>query len=83
MMRTNPLFAKYKLACTFPGCTGKSIVEQAQSAGLQLGELVPEDSANPNFARCPRCRRCLMKVVEGPPLPDPKGPEGFTRLPTR
>lgn len=82
MQITNPLFAKYKLACTFLGCTGKSIVEQAESAGLRVGELVPEDSANPSFARCPKCRRCVMKVVEGPPPPEARGPVGFSRIPT-
>lgn len=82
MQRHNPVFAKYKLACTQLGCAGTQIVEQAQSAGLLLGSMVPFDPNNPSYGRCPRCRRNHMKVVEAPPSPKPRPPKGFTKVPT-
>lgn len=78
----NPLFQTYKLRCTWKDCGGTRLIEQAPSAGLRLGELVPPDPSDFNYARCPRCRRCKMQVIEVPPAPEPVGPKGFTRVPT-
>jgi hypothetical protein len=82
MPRQNPLFGQYRLECTHPGCSGRALIDQAMSAGLRVGDIVPEDSSNPNFGRCPLCRRCMMKVVEAPPGPEPILPQGFSRIPT-
>ncbi len=78
----NPVFAKYKLVCTYPGCKGAQQIEQAQSAGLRIGDLVPEDPGNFHYARCPRCKRTQMRVVEAPEPPKPKTPVGWTKIPT-
>ena len=79
----NPLFTKYGLACTWPGCTGKTQVEQAMSAGWSVGYLVPEDPSHPEVGRCPRCRRCMMKVVTAPEPPLPPKPVGWNKIPTK
>ncbi len=79
----NPLFFPYSLACTHAGCQGKQLIEQAQSAGWVLGMIIPEDSSNPEVGRCPKCRRCKMKVVNAPEPPKPKGPIGWTKVPEK
>lgn len=78
----NPMFAKYRLSCTHPGCGAIRWIEQAFSAGLREGDMVPPDPSDPVFARCQRCQRYKMKVVEGPPQSEPLLPEGFTKIPT-
>jgi hypothetical protein len=78
----NDLFYPYRLACTHPGCNGMQLVEQAMTAGWTLDALIPEDPSHPDVGRCPRCKRCKMKVVVAPPPPKPKPPKGFTRIPT-
>ena len=78
----NPLFFKYELVCTHPGCKGRRIEDQGLSAGLRLGELVPGDPSRFEYARCPICKRCLMKVNNEPPRPKNKQIKGFTKLPT-
>ena len=78
----NPIFETYLLKCSWKGCAGTRKLEQAASAGLRLGDLVPADPGDFNYARCPRCRRCNMVVAEMPPTPPPVGPKGFTKIPT-
>jgi len=80
--RKNPLFVPYILACTHPGCTGRQKIEQALSAGLTLGSLVPVDPADPAYGRCPKCRRNVMKVMEAPAPVKPPPPKGFSKIPT-
>ena len=85
--RTNPLFQNYQLECSYVEsngvlCLGKLRLVEAPSAGLQLGDIVPEDPSDNRRARCPRCQRCRMKVVTVPPQPAPAPPVGFTRIPT-
>lgn len=75
------MFEKYRLNCTHPGCNGRMIVEQAVSAGLRLGDLVPGDSANPSYGRCPKCHRYMMKVTYTTPPQQPLPPEGFSKIP--
>jgi hypothetical protein len=78
----NPVFAPYDLECSWPGCGGKQKVEQAHSAGLRVGDLVPMDGSDPSYGRCPMCKRHAMKVKKGPEPAKPKGPKGFTKVPT-
>lgn len=78
----NPLFFGYRLACTFPGCYGKALIEQAESAGWTMGSIIPEDSSYPDVGRCPVCKRHVMKVVLVPPSPKPIEPVGWTKIPT-
>ncbi len=78
----NPIFQTYKLACTWQTCGGTVLLDQAASAGLVLGSLVPGDPSDFHYARCPRCKRCLMKVVEAPKQAEPLPPRGFTKIPT-
>lgn len=82
LLPENPLFAQYKLECTHPTCKGRAIIKQAHSAGLKVGDMVPPDPADFNFARCPQCRRTMMKVVEAPPPPPSPPIKGFTKIPT-
>ncbi len=77
----NPIFAKYKLACTFSGCGGQRVLELGQSCGLQVGDMVPPSFGPADEYGCPRCRRAVMRVIEAPPLPLPQEPKGFVRLP--
>ena len=77
----NPLFVAYRLACTHPGCTGLQSIEQAMSAGWQLGDVIPYDASHPDVARCPRCKRHNMKVVAAPEPLQPDPPKGFTEIP--
>jgi hypothetical protein len=79
----NPIFFKYRLSCTFPGCNGVQLVEQAMSAGWAKGSVVPHDPSHPDVARCPRCKRHMMKVSNEPPPPPPINPVGWERIPTK
>ena len=83
----NPLFDNYTLECSYVEsngfhCTGKRLLVEAYSAGLKLGDIVPEDPSDYNRTRCPRCKRCKMKVISVPTPPVPPGPVGFTKIPT-
>lgn len=78
----NPVFATYKLECTHPGCKGKVQIDQAQSSGLRVGDIVPADPGDFSFGRCPMCKRTMMRVVSGPPTPKKQPPKGFTKVPT-
>lgn len=79
----NPLWVKYKLRCSHPGCPGTRIAEQAATAGLKVGDTVPDDPTDFEFGRCPRCRRTKMVVVEGPPPPKPQLPTGWNKIPDK
>jgi hypothetical protein len=81
-MMVNPLFFPYPLVCTFEGCGGRQLVEQAMSAGWKLGDIIPYDSSHPDVGRCPRCKRYLMKVTGAPPPAKPIPPKGFTKIPS-
>ena len=76
------LYQKYELTCTWDGCGGKRLFEQAASAGLVLGSLVPEDPSEPTIGRCPRCKRCKMKVTGVPTPAVVPYDNGFTNIPT-
>lgn len=78
----NPLFVEYVLVCTHPGCIGRRTIEQAESAGWRVGDIIPEDSTHPDVGRCIVCKRHKMKVVKAPEPPVPPGPKGWTRIPT-
>ncbi len=78
----SPIFAEYRLACTHPGCFGKVILEQAESAGWKLGQVISEDLSYPSLGRCPVCKRHKMKVVKAPEPPKPTGLKGWTKVPT-
>ncbi len=80
--RRNPIFTFYRLRCTFPGCAGDAIIEQAMSSGLDIGYVIPENTSDPAYGRCPICKRYMMRVVEvadGPP--EPPSPQGFSKIP--
>lgn len=79
----NPIFAHFTLSCTQDGCGGMQKVEQAASAGLTLGSMVPVDPQNPAFGRCPKCRRNSMKVMEVPAPRRSQSQTGFTKIPTK
>ena len=78
----NPLFFKYLLACQHPGCKGGQEIEQAESAGWMLGQVIPEDPSHPDVGHCLRCKRYMMKVVRAPEPAQPKGPKGWNKIPT-
>jgi hypothetical protein len=78
----NPLFFKYKLKCTFPGCFGRAEIDQATSAGWSIGYTVPEDGTHPEVGRCPACKRYQMQIVTAPPDPVPVKPVGWNKVPT-
>lgn len=77
----NPIFFKYRLECTHPGCSGRQEVDQATSAGWTLGMLIPEDASHPEVGRCPMCKRNKMKVVKAPEPPAPRKPVGWNKVP--
>ncbi len=79
----NPLFFKYLLICSFPGCQGKQEVEQAETAGWTLGQTLPEDPSCPDVGRCPMCKRHQMKVTRVPDRAKVKGPKGWDKIPTK
>lgn len=78
----NPIFFKYGLGCTFPGCQGRQEVEQATSAGWTLGYKIPEDTSNPEVGKCPMCRRYSMVVTRAPDPVEPEKPIGWAKVPT-
>jgi len=78
----NPLFFAYRLECTHPGCYGKSLIEQAMSAGWEPGTILPHDASHPDVGRCPVCKRYLMKVTNSPPPKKPVEPKGWTKIPS-
>lgn len=78
----NPLWVQYEAFCTFPDCAGHLKLENAESAGLQVGSILPHYSAEPSFGRCPLCKRYQMKVTKGPPPREVRLPQGFTKIPT-
>lgn len=79
----NPLFFTYQLTCTFPGCGGVRLIEQAMSAGWESGRVIPYDPSSPDVARCHKCKRYRMKVTNAPPPPKPVEPVGWTKVPTK
>ena len=79
----NPIFGEYEAACTQTGCQGRLILEQAQSAGWRLGELIPYSPGEPVMGRCPVCKSHKMKVTRVPQPPPVKLPPGFTRIPSK
>ena len=78
----NKLFVEYELTCTHPGCFGKRKIEQAESAGWQLGSILPEDRTHPDVGKCIVCKRYKMRVTKAPEPVKPKGPVGWTKIPT-
>lgn len=78
---SDDLYGDYTLACSHPGCAGKSIQQQAISSGLRPGDLVPEDPSDPSFARCPLCKRHQMKVLTIPSPATQRAPNGFSKIP--
>lgn len=78
----NPLFFAYRMECTHPGCHGKAEIEQAESAGWQLGMIIPEDHSHPGVGRCPVCKRHKMRITKVPPPPKVIGPKGWEKIPT-
>lgn len=81
-MMQNPLSEEYTLTCQHAGCNGVRRIEQVGSAGLVLGAMITK-SADPDYGRCMRCQRYLMKVTAVPPAPVPANLSGFTRIPTK
>jgi hypothetical protein len=79
----NNLFFKYQLSCTFPGCGGVLHIEQAPNAGWNKGSTIPYDPGYPDVARCPRCKRHQMRVMNEPPPPPVEEPVGWTKIPTK
>jgi hypothetical protein len=79
----NPFFFEYRLECTFPGCGGVRLIEQSESAGWAKGSIIPYDASHPDVARCHRCQRYMMKVVNEPAPPAPVEPVGWTKVPTK
>lgn len=77
----NPIFAKYEAKCTHPGCVGRIKFEEAQSAGLKVGDILQYQSSNPVYGRCPLCKRHMMKVSLAPTPPPPPPPKGFSKIP--
>ena len=73
----NPLFVEYELTCTHPGCEGKRLIDQAETAGWVLGTVVPFSPAHPEVGRCHKCKRHTMKVTKAPDPPPPRGPKGW------
>jgi hypothetical protein len=82
-VQPNEIFTKYRLVCSHPGCKGRQEIDQAQSAGLQVGSIVPDHPQDFHFGRCPICKRTGMRVVQGPPVPAPQKPKGWVRIPTK
>lgn len=78
----NPIFAKFEARCTHPDCKGHIIFEEAHSVGLKIDDMLLYQSSNPAYGRCPLCKRHMMKVSKIPELPAPKGPKGFSKIPT-
>lgn len=73
----------YTLTCQHKGCGASRIIQQAASAGLSLGSMVPKSLADPDYGRCLRCKRYKMKITGAPAPPEPVKPLGFTRIPTK
>lgn len=80
--RHEGVWGQFEGECQELGCSGKRKFEQAHSAGLRIGDMVPEDLSNPMFGRCPLCRKYTLKIVAVPPQATPPGPKGFTKVPT-
>lgn len=78
----NPLFAQFEARCTFGGCNGRILFDEAQSAGLKVGDKLTYQSSNPTYGRCPLCQRHMMQISRAPEAPKPKPPTGFTKIPT-
>ncbi len=79
-MRPSNVVGDYAFKCTSCGRTGR--LHYPLGARLRVGDVVPEDPANPAFARCPRCSRYALGITAAPPEPAPPRPVGFTRVPT-
>jgi hypothetical protein len=85
----NPLFQTYKLKCAFVEpttgvpCRGRQQIKQHLSAGLKVGDKLYDHPQDSEWGRCPLCKRTGMIVVEGPPQPEPEGPEGWTKIPEK
>jgi hypothetical protein len=78
----HPLVEQYVLTCQHEGCGASRVIQQLGSAGLVLGTLIPK-SSDPDYGRCLRCKRYVMKVTAGPPPPEASKPIGFTRIPSK
>ncbi len=77
----NPIFAAFEAKCSFEGCLGKIKFEEAQSAGLKIGDKLVFQSSNPVYGRCPICKRHMMVVTKAPQPPQPPPPKGFSKIP--
>ena len=82
----DPFSGQFELACTFVcplngPCQGRRIMYHSLSAGWVLGNIVEEYSMDPNFARCPLCKRHIMKVVKVPEEKPKTALKGFTEVP--
>jgi hypothetical protein len=75
------LSAKYDLACTQPSCGGTLTASQNFAVGWVLGQLIPMDSSNPSYARCPRCKRYNMQVIKVPEIKSVPVTTGFSQIP--
>lgn len=80
--RVEALYGKFEAECTWHPCKGKLKFETSHSAGLKLGDTIPDDPRDANFGRCPICRRTRMRVTKVPEVRPPPGPKGFTKIPT-
>jgi len=77
------IYGDYTAACTFNGCPGTRKFTQGLSAKLTPGDMVPYDQSQPEFGKCPICKRHMMRVATAPALPPPILPKGFSAIPTR
>lgn len=75
-------YVEYRAKCTHGGCKGTLKLTQAISAGWRLGDMVPEDSTNHTYGRCPHCKRYKMQIVQVPGIKPPAKTRGFTKIPT-
>ena len=80
---TGPLETEYTTQCQWPGCHGVGREFRIPSEHWRVGMVVPYDQSDPTIGRCGMCKRYMMMVVKAPDLPQPQGPEGFWRLPTK
>jgi hypothetical protein len=78
----NALFKEHELQCTFPGCGFKQLLDQAESAGWKVGDIVPFSRAHPEIGRCNKCKRHMMKVTKAPEPPLQPGPKGWVNTST-
>ena len=82
---TGPLDVEYKTKCQHPGCKGEGVEWRVGGETLywKVGYIIKMDPTDPTMGMCPMCKRHSMMVVRAPDLPEPEGPKGFWRLPTK